>query len=182
MNEEMARRELINVGERTQAPRWPKQRRANMLRSEGQRLLKCNCVSCFPFLGKHHDSGALSTPTPSSASWSADKLSRAKAEWTDLLDNSIRIELSAMLRGHQPYSSGPLSQISGWHFIRPKLIGQRLTRTRLKGPIKIDGKSEHMRYGLLLWQSIYGSSKKLGWQFYQQTLCKFTTLKGGCQC
>lgn len=45
----------------------------------------------------------------SATSWSADKLSRAKAKRTDLVDNSIRIELSTMLRGHQLYSSGPLS-------------------------------------------------------------------------
>lgn len=83
-----------------------------MLRSEGQRLLKCNCVSCFPFLGQHQIVG-LSQHQSLSTSWSADKLSQAKAEWTDLLDNSIRIELPAMLRGHQPYSSGPLSHISG---------------------------------------------------------------------
>lgn len=109
MNEEMARRELIKVGERTQLPggqnntvetRWGQKVNGywNATHSWGNTTI---------VVLLQHQSLA------SSASWSADKLSRAKAEWTDLLDNSIRIELAAMLRGHQPYSSGPLSQISG---------------------------------------------------------------------
>lgn len=95
--------------------------------------------------------------------WSADKLSRGEAKWTDLLANSISIELSAAHQGCRPYSSGPLapSQISGLHFIRLELIVDQLTRTWLKGPITMDGKAGPMYYGLLLWLSIHNDSEKL---------------------
>lgn len=135
------------------SPTAETQHRGNTLRPDGQRLFKCNCVFRLFVLGEtSHERDLLShsQTLTSTTSWRADKLSRATATRTDLMDNSIRIELSTMLRGHQPYSSGPLSvsQISGLHFIRPELIVHQLTRTWLKGPITIVGKSEHVHSGL----------------------------------
>lgn len=143
------------------------QHRGNTLRSESQRLLKCNSVFLLFVLGETlhwRDLLSQSQTLTSATSWSPDKLSRAKAKWTDLMANSIRIELSTMLRGHQPYSTGPLSvsQISGLHFIRPELIVHQLTRTWLKGPITTVGKSEHFHYGWYR-QSIYSTGKKAGY-------------------
>lgn len=102
--------------------------------------------------------------------WSADKLSRGEAKWTDLLDNSISIEH----QGCRPYSFGPLaaSQISGLHFIRPELIVHQLTRTWLKGPITMAGKAGPMHYSLLLWLSIHNDSEKLS-----RLCCLWTNIK-----
>lgn len=48
--------------------------------------------------------------------WSADKLSKGEARWTDLLTNSISIELSAVHWGRQPHSSGPLAALPDFWF------------------------------------------------------------------
>lgn len=179
MNEEMARRELIKVGERTHAPPVAKTTPWNHAEVRRSTTIEMQLCLLFSIPGEtprwwcSFNTGALHPAHHEVLINSAGPRQNGLTSWITALGLSSLPCSEAASRIHLVRSQ---------HFIRPKLIGQRLTRTWLKGPIEIDGKSEHMHYGLLVWQSIYGSSKKLGWQFYQQTLCKSAPLKSGFQC
>lgn len=153
-------------GESPHSPVARTQHRGNMMRSEGHWLFKCNCVSCYSFLTSQE---CVSTQSPPQY--------EVLINWAGPRQNGLTSWIIALGLSSPPCSEATshihlvlsVSQISGAHFIRLELIVNQLTRTWLKGPITMAGKSEHMHYGLLLWLSIYGCSKHwvgnfLSWQ------------------